>query len=123
MSDGSREASEKLFKAFVKGFSKQDVALVAPTLADDFVWSQPTGEDFVGKKAALQAMTDRWSAPGKGPVFGNGGFEVIGDTIVQTYEVTTSAPDGSQKTVRGMDIYKVRDGLLTRKDAYWKQLG
>ena len=119
----SKEATEKLFKAFVKGFSKQDTALVAPTLADDFVWSQPTGEDFVGKKAALQAMTDRWSASGGGPVFGNGGFEVIGDTIVQTYEVTADVPGKGKKTVRGMDIYKVRDGLLTSKDAYWKQLG
>lgn len=120
---GNREATEKLFKAFVKGFAKRDTALVAPTLADDFVWSQPTGEDFVGKAAALQAMADRWSAPGGGPVFGNGGFEVIGDTIVQTYEVTAQGPDGQPKTVRGMDLYKVRDGLLTRKDAFWKQLG
>lgn len=118
----NKEAVEQLFKAFVKGFSKRDVALVAPTLADDFVWSQPTGEDFNGKEAALQAMADRWSAAGGGPVFGNGGFEVIGDTIVQTYEVTADAPGGGKKTVRGMDIYKVRGGLLTRKDAYWKQL-
>ena len=119
----SKEATEKLFKAFVKGFSKKDTSLVAPTLADDFVWSQPTGEDFVGKEAALKAMDDRWSAAGGGPVFGNGGFEVIGDTIVQTYEVTSDAPGGGKKTVRGLDVYKVRDGLLTRKDAYWKQLG
>ena len=68
-------------------------------------------------------MADRWSAPGGGPVFGNGGFEVIGDTVIQTYEVTADAPDGSRRTVRGMDIYKVRDGLLTRKDAFWKQPG
>ncbi len=118
-----KEATETLFKAFVKGFATHDTALVAPTLADDFVWSQPTGETFVGKEAALQAMADRWSAPGGGPVFGNGGFEVIGDTVIQTYEVTTDAPDGGKRTVRGMDIYKVRDGLLTRKDAFWKQLG
>ncbi len=118
-----KEAIETLFKAFAKGFAKKDTALVAPTLADDFVWSQPTGEDFVGKEAALQAMAERWSAPGGGPVFGNGGFEVVGDTVIQTYEVTTAAPDGGERTVRGMDIYKVRDGLLTRKDAFWKQLG
>lgn len=118
-----KKATEKLFEAFVKGFAKHDTALVAPTLADDFVWSQPTGEDFVGKEAALQAMAERWSAPGGGPVFGNGSFEVIGDTVIQSYEVTADAPDGGKKTLRGMDIYKVRDGLLTRKDAFWKQLG
>jgi len=118
-----KKATETLFRAFAKGFAKKDTALVAPTLADDFVWSQPTGEDFVGKQAALQAMAERWSAPGGGPVFRNGGFEVIGDTVIQTYEVTADAPDGGEKTLRGMDIYKVRDGLLTRKDAFWKQLG
>lgn len=117
------EATETLFKAFVKGFAKHDTALVAPTLADDFVWSQPTGEDFVGKEAALQAMAERWSAPGGGPVFANSGFEVIGDTIIQTYEVTAEMPDGGRSTRRGMDIYKVRDGLLIRKDAFWKQPG
>ncbi|MCY3752526.1 MAG: nuclear transport factor 2 family protein [Alphaproteobacteria bacterium] len=118
-----KEATETLFRAFAKGFAKKDTALVAPTLADDFVWSQPTGEDFVGKEAALQAMADRWSQPGGGPVFGNGGFEVFGDTVIQTYEVTADAPGGGKRTLRGMDIYKVRDGLLTRKDAFWKQLG
>ena len=117
------EATETLFKAFVNGFAKHDTALVAPTLADDFVWSQPTGEDFVGKEAALQAMAERWSAPGGGPVFANSAFEVIGDTIIQTYEVTADMPDGGRSTRRGMDIYKVRDGLLTRKDAFWKQPG
>jgi len=117
------DATERLFEAFVKGFAKHDTALVAPTLADDFVWSQPTGETFVGKEAALQAMADRWSAPGGGPVFRNGSFEVLGDTVVQTYEVTADAPDGGKRTLRGMDIYKVRDGLLTRKDAFWKQPG
>ena len=120
---GRNEATERLFKAFVKGFAKRDTALVAPTLADDFVWSQPTGENFVGKEAALQAMAGRWSAPGGGPVFRNGGFEVVGDTVIQTYEVMADAPDGGKRTLRGMDIYKVRDGLLTRKDAFWKQLG
>ena len=117
------EATGKLFKAFVKGFAKHDTTLVAPTLADDFVWSQPTGEEVVGKEAALQAMTERWSAPGGGPVFGNSGFEVIGDTVIQTYEVTADMPDGGRSTRRGMDIYKVRDGLLIRKDAFWKQPG
>ena len=117
------EATETLFKAFVKGFAKHDTASVAPTLADDFVWSQPTGEEFVGKEAALQAMAERWSAPGGGPVFGNSGFEVIGDTVIQTYEVTADMPDGGRRTRRGMDIYKVRNGLLIRKDAFWKQPG
>ena len=118
-----KEATETLFRAFAKGFAKKDTALVAPTLADDFVWSQPTGEDFVGKQAALQAMAERWSAPGGGPVFRNSDFEVVGDTVIQTYEVTADAPDGGKRTLRGMDIYKVRAGLLTRKDAFWKQLG
>jgi hypothetical protein len=119
----SEEAAAKLFTDFSRGFGKKDVALVAPTLADSFEWHQPTGDVFVGKQASLNAMTARWSGAGGGPVFSNSTFEVRGDRIIQSYDVAVTGADGVTKQVRGLDVYRIEDGLFTRKDAFWKQLG
>ncbi|MGY9055012.1 MAG: nuclear transport factor 2 family protein [Alphaproteobacteria bacterium] len=119
----SEEAAAKLFTDFSRGFGKKDVTLVAPTLAESFEWHQPTGDVFVGKQASLDAMTARWSGAGGGPVFSNSTFEVRGDRIIQSYDVAVTGADGVAKQVRGLDVYRIEDGLFARKDAFWKQLG
>ena len=30
---------------------------------------------------------------------------------------------GTRRESKGMDVYKIEGGVLTRKDAFWKQLG
>ena len=32
-------------------------------------------------------------------------------------------PGGQSVTLDGTDVYQIRDGLIARKDAYWKQIG
>jgi len=48
---------------------------------------------------------------------------VLGQTVVQNYKVSLPLPGGRSVTLDGTDVYQVRDGLIARKDAYWKQIG
>lgn len=111
----------ELFKKFGKAFMKKDVATVGECLSDDFVWALPTGEVYEGKPAALAAMQARFDSPG-GPVFSDSHFAFHGDTIVQNYRVTVTLPSGEERQLPGMDVYYVTNGLISRKDAYWKQI-
>lgn len=113
----AKPKNQDLFKKFGIAFVKKDVDTVAQCLSDDFVWSLPDGATYEGKPAALQAMAQRFADPG-GPRFADSNFRFFGDTIVQTYQVTAGG-----KTLKGTDVYQVRDGLICSKDAYWKQLG
>ena len=111
----------ELFKKFGKAFMKKDVATVGECLSDDFVWALPTGEVYEGKAAAMAAMQERFDSA-DGPVFSDSHFAFHGDTIVQNYQVRVTLPDGSERQLPGLDVYYVSDGLISRKDAYWKQM-
>lgn len=108
---------QELFKRFGIAFMKKNVEAVAECLSADFVWSMPDGNTFEGKETALDAMRKRF-ADANGPVFSDSTFEFYGDRIVQTYQVKVGG-----KQLAGADIYEVSNGLISRKDAYWKQLG
>jgi hypothetical protein len=43
--------------------------------------------------------------------------------VVQNYKVGVPLPGGQSVTLDGTDVYQIRDGLIARKDAYWKQIG
>jgi hypothetical protein len=50
-------------------------------------------------------------------------MNVLGQTVVQNYKVGVPLPGGQTVTLDGTDVYQIRDGLIARKDAYWKQIG
>ena len=111
-----------LFKTFVSAFLSQDLVQVAQCLAPHFEWRLPSGETYAGKESVLAFMAKRFADP-NGPEFSDGGnFAFHGDTIIQTYSVKAMGANGQRQTVAGMDVYQVEDGLIVRKDAYWKQL-
>ena len=50
-------------------------------------------------------------------------MNVLGQTVVQNYKVSVPLAGGQSVTLDGTDVYQIRDGLIARKDAYWKQIG
>ena len=113
---------EALFKTFVSAFLNKDLAQVAQCLAPHFEWRLPSGETYTGKENALAFMAKRFVDP-NGPEFsGASRFAFHGDTVIQTYEVKAMGANGQRQLVAGLDVYKIEEGLIARKDAYWKQL-
>ena len=114
-------AHRALIARFEEGFTRQDLRIIGECLLPSFEWRMPNGETAYGREAALAAMERRFAMP-DGPRFGRSVWRFRGRTVIQTYRVEYRGPDGRWRKSRGMDLYKIRDGLLARKDAYWKTI-
>ena len=114
-------AHRKLIAKFEEGFIRQDLQTIGECLLPSFVWRMPNGEVAYGRENALAAMERRFGMP-NGPRFSRSVWRFRGRTVIQTYRVEYLGPDGRWRKSRRMDLYKIRDGLIARKDAYWKMI-
>ena len=112
---------KKLFTRFEEAFVAQDIAAIAGCLSPAFQWHQPNGDVVYGKKEALEEMERRFATP-NGPKFSGTVWRFKGTTVIQTYKVEYTGPDGKTRQSRGLDVYEIGGGLITLKDAYWKMI-
>jgi len=112
---------KRLFSKFEEAFLGRDMRMLAECLSPAFEWRLPNGEVIYGKKQALDEMERRFALP-NGPKFSRSVWRFRGKTVIQTYRVKYLGPDGKWRKSRGMDLYKIRLGLISRKDAYWKMI-
>ena len=103
--------------AFQDAWDAHDLDATLALVTDDCIYesSRPgaVGERLVGKEALRAA----WQAGFAGP---SGGFEIedrfaAGDRVVQLWRYV-----GPERTVRGVDVLRVRDGLIAEKFGYVK---
>ena len=52
--------------------------------------------------------------------YGDATHFVDADTGISKWTLTGTNPQGLRLKVRGCDFYTFRDGLVVRKDSYWK---
>lgn len=112
---------KKLFTRFEEAFLGKDIAALGQCLSPAFVWNLPNGESIYGRDPALDEMARRFAMP-NGPKFSRSVWRFKGKTVIQTYKVKYLGPDGRWRKSRGLDVYKIRGGLIARKDAYWKMI-
>ncbi len=112
--------TEKLMKRFERAFISKDVDAVMTCLAPRFEWHLPDGTVVRGLKAVRTALENRLGAS-SGPRFTHSKFTYFGDTVMQTYRVSYKGPDGKARQTRGLDVYRIANGRIARKDAYWKR--
>jgi ketosteroid isomerase-like protein len=114
-------ASTATMQRFEAGYVAKDPQAIVSCFAPDVEWRLPTGRVLRGRAETQAFLQERFADPA-GPRFSDSRLRVFGNTVVQTYRVGVPRPDGSVSDLEGCDIYRVRDGLITHKDAYWKQL-
>jgi nuclear transport factor 2 (NTF2) superfamily protein len=112
---------KKLFTRFEEAFTTQDIAMLRSCLSPAFQWHLPNGQVVYGREEALSEMERRFAMP-NGPRFSASVWRFKDTTVIQTYDVEYAGPDGRWRQSRGMDLYEIGDGLITRKDAYWKMI-
>lgn len=112
---------KKLFTKFEEAFLSADIKMIGECLSPAFEWNLPNGQNIYGKAEALAEMERRFAMP-NGPKFSKALWKFKGRTVIQTYKVEFLGPDGKWRKSKGMDLYKIRDGLIARKDAYWKMV-
>jgi ketosteroid isomerase-like protein len=111
-----------LMRRFEAGYETLSVEAIVACFAPDVVWILPDSRVLKGREACLAFLKERFASP-TGPKFSDSHMNVLGQTVVQIYKVSVPLPGGQTGTYDGTDVYQIRDGLIVRKDAYWKQMG
>ena len=118
------EATVDTLKAIADAFNRHDLDAIMSFFADDAVFESPRGPErfgrrFEGKTAVREGLAARFS--GIPDVhYGDDDHFVSGDRGASEWTLTGTTTDGIQLDVRGCDLWTFRDGLVTRKDSYWK---
>ncbi len=121
----------ELMLTFRRGFARADRDMLASVLAPDFEWHthtfdpedpEPTGRVLIGLDGLMEQIA--WRHENWSDVRFDGMVEHYAPGMV-TQSFTISGVDrGRPFEVRAVDIYPISDdGLILRKDTYWKQPG
>jgi ketosteroid isomerase-like protein len=111
-------------KAIADAFNRHDLDAIMAFFADDAVFLSPRGPDpwgrrFEGKAAVREGLAARFV--GIPDVhYGDDDHFVAGDRAASEWTLTGTTTDGGRLEVRGCDLWTFRDGLVTRKDSFWK---
>lgn len=108
-------------------FNRHDLDAIMQCFAEDAVLESPRGADawgtrYVGKAAVREGLAGRFA--GIPDVhYGEDRHMVCGDRGVSEWLLTGTSTTGERIEVRGCDLFEFRDGLIVRKDSYWKMNG
>ena len=107
---------------FNDAFNRHDVDAVMAAMTDDCVFestSPPAGERHTGQDAVRRAWEGFFASS---PTAHFDGEEVIvtGDRCIVRWIYTWKNDDGTDGSIHGVDVIKVRDGKVAEKLAYVK---
>jgi ketosteroid isomerase-like protein len=120
----THEPSVEMLQDMVVAFNRHDLDAFMVYFADDAVFESPHGPEpwgrrYEGKQAVREAMAGRIrDIPNVH--YGQDTHFVTGDRGVSEWTLTGITPDGQRLEYRGCDLWTFRDGLVTRKDSFWK---
>ena len=125
MSAGGGVTAETV-AAIVDAFNRHDVDAIMSYFATDAVWvmargPHPWGRKFEGAQAVRKALVERFASIPDAH-WEDGGNWVLGEIGVSEWTLTGTTAKGEKLELQGCDLWKFRDGKVTRKDTYWKQI-
>jgi len=111
-------------KAIAEAFNRHDLEGVLGFFAEECVLEMPRGKDpwgqrFVGRAQVREGLASRFAGIPDVHYSDDRHF-VCGERGVSEWLLTGTTTAGVQLRVRGCDLWEFRDGLVTRKDSYWK---
>jgi hypothetical protein len=119
---GADASMAALMQRFEAGYAAANAEAIVACFAPDVVWTLPDSRVLNGRAACLAFLKERFASSAV-PKFADSHMNVLGQTVVQNYKVSVPLPSGQTVTLDGTDVYQIREGLIARKDAYWKQIG
>lgn len=114
----------EMLQEILAAFNRHDLDAIMTYFAEDAVFemprgSQPTGDRFVGKAEVRTGLASRFAGI-PNVHYGDDDHWVAGDRGVSEWTLTGTTTTGAELRVRGCDLWRFRDGLVIRKDSYWK---
>jgi ketosteroid isomerase-like protein len=108
---------------FNEAFNRKDVDAVMALMTDDCIfentWPAPDGERHAGQ-AAVRAFWERFFHDSPGAVFQTEELVACGDRCFVRWRYEWDSADGTTGHVRGVDLFRVRDGRVAEKLSYVK---
>jgi len=119
-----REAKLRVVREVTAAFDGHDLDRIMRYFTDDAVFEgprgpQPWGQRFVGRAAVAEAFAGRFAGIPDVRYTEDDHF-VDGDRGASAWTLTGHTLEGTELAVRGCDLWTFRDGLVVRKDSYWK---
>jgi taurine dehydrogenase small subunit len=113
-----------MLKAITAAFDAHDLDGILAHFADDAVFEGPRGADpwgtrFVGREAIREAFAARFAGIPDVRYRDEGSF-VDGDRGASEWTLSGTTTSGEPIEVRGCDLWTIRDGMVVKKDSYWK---
>jgi ketosteroid isomerase-like protein len=112
---------------FRKGYGMGDKERLLAVTTQDFEWHQhnggegPTGRVIKGIGGLLEELTWR-QAHWRDVTYENLTERAAGDVILQMFTTRGVDENDISYHVNVVDVYPVREGLICRKDTYWKNI-
>ena len=116
--------TRQLLLEISQAFNSRDVERIMSFFTEDCIFymasgPEPVGRTVSGKAAVRKVLADRFKVI---PDMHWRRLEeyFLGDRAVTVWMVTGKANDGTDLNYKGCDLYEFKDGLIHRKDTYWK---
>ena len=120
--DGS-EVTREVIERFNAALNAHDVDAAMALMTSDCLfentWPPPDGERFEGQ-AAVRGFWERLFASTPDAHFATEELIAAGDRAIVRWRYTWTNADGSLGHVRGIDLFRVRDGKVAEKLSYVK---
>jgi ketosteroid isomerase-like protein len=113
-----------LLKEIGLAFNSRDTDRIMSFFAEDATFymasgPEPVGRTVHGKAAIRKVLADRFKVIPD--MHWQREYEyVAGNRAVTCWRVTGKSADGTELNYQGCDLYEFRDGLIWKKDTYWK---
>jgi ketosteroid isomerase-like protein len=121
------QATAQTLRDFTATFNTRDLDAVMDYFTDDAVFDAPRGPDpwgtrFAGKLRVREGLAARFAGLPQ-LHYGDDEHAVIGDRGFSSWTLTGTTVDRQPLEVRGCDLWTFRDGLILKKDSFWKIRG
>jgi ketosteroid isomerase-like protein len=116
-------ATLETIERFNEAFNRHDVDAVMALFSEDCVFDNtspsPDGEPFEGQ-AAVRGFWERFFASSPSAHFEAEDIFACGDRCTVRWRYTWKSSEGAAGHVRGVDVFRVRDGEVVEKLSYVK---
>ena len=113
-----------MLEEICNAFNRHDLDGVMAFFAEDATLDRPRGADPWGSRAVGQAAVREGLAARFAGIpdvhYSEDRHWVCGDRGASEWLLTGTTTAGQRIEVRGCDLWEFRDGLVVRKDSYWK---
>jgi ketosteroid isomerase-like protein len=119
------DSQATILRDVLDAFNAHDLDAIMSHFSEDCVFEAPRGPDrwgrrFVGKEEVRRGLGARFEGIPDVRYVDDDHF-ACGGRGVSEWTITGTTVDGVQVDVRGCDIWTFdADGLITRKDSFWK---